>query len=76
MDDPLHLAEGSQHNCGNELAGQLAKEAASGSEAEIAYNKIPKSAVLENCRMKVNKRGKVNGTPHPRAQLQDNFFLL
>jgi len=33
-------------NYGNELADQLAKEAASGSEAEIAYNKILKSAVI------------------------------
>jgi len=33
-------------NYGNELADQLAKEAASGSEADIAYNKIPKSAVI------------------------------
>jgi len=33
-------------NYGNKLADQLAKEAASGSEAQIAYNKIPKSAVI------------------------------
>jgi len=33
-------------NYGNELADQLAREAASGNEAEIAYNKIPKSAVI------------------------------
>jgi len=34
-------------NFGNELADQLAKEAASSSEAETAYNKIPKSAVAK-----------------------------
>jgi ribonuclease HI len=33
-------------NYGNQLADQLAKEAASRSEAEIVYNKIPKSAVI------------------------------
>jgi len=34
------------NNYGNELADQLAKEAASGNETDIAYNKIPKSAVI------------------------------
>jgi len=34
------------NNYGNELADHLAKEAASGSEAEIGYNKIPKSVVI------------------------------
>jgi ribonuclease HI len=34
-------------NFGNELADQLAKEAASSSEAETACNKIPKSAVAK-----------------------------
>jgi len=33
-------------NYGNELADQLAKESASGCEAEFAYNKIPKSTVI------------------------------
>jgi antirestriction protein ArdC len=33
-------------NYGNELADQLAKEAAIRSEVEIVYNKIPKSAVI------------------------------
>ena len=34
------------NNYGNELSDQLAKEAASGSEVDIAYNKITKSAVI------------------------------
>jgi ribonuclease HI len=34
-------------NHGNELADQLAKEAASRNEADIAYNNIPKSAVIQ-----------------------------
>jgi len=33
-------------NYGNELADQLAKEAASSNEVETAYNKIPKRAVV------------------------------
>jgi hypothetical protein len=33
-------------NFGNELADQLAKTAASRREGETAYNKIPKSAVI------------------------------
>ena len=33
-------------NYGNELADQLAKEAASNDEVETAYNKIPKSAAV------------------------------
>ena len=35
------------NNFGNELADQLAKEAASSSKAATAYNKIPKSAVAK-----------------------------
>jgi len=42
----IHFTWVKAHNYGNELADQLAKEAVSGSEAEIAYNKIPKSAVI------------------------------
>jgi len=34
------------NNSGNELADQLAKEAACDSELKITYNKYPKSAVI------------------------------
>jgi len=36
------------NNYGNELADQLAKEAASGDALDITYNKLPKSAVTSD----------------------------
>jgi ribonuclease HI len=38
-------------NYGNELADKLAKDAASRSEADFAYNKIPKSAVIRQLKV-------------------------
>ena len=76
MDDPLHLAEGSQHNCGNELAGQLAKEAASGSEAEIACNKIPKSAVISELKKEGEQEWQSERDASTKGAITKMFFFL
>jgi ribonuclease HI len=52
----------------NELADQLAQDAANSNELETTYSKIPKVQWLERYRNKVNWCGKVNGTPQPRAK--------
>jgi ribonuclease HI len=55
-------------NHGDELADHLAREAAGSSEADTAYIKIPKSAVINDLMEKVYKCGKETGTPQPREK--------
>ncbi|KAJ4440379.1 hypothetical protein ANN_08520 [Periplaneta americana] len=55
---------------GNELADQLAKEAASNNEVDISYSKIPKSAVKSELKEKSVHYGKANGMPEPRSRFE------
>jgi len=55
-------------NYWNEIADHLAKEAACSSDVDIAYIKIPKSAVTNKLKKKkFYKCGKVNGTPQAKV---------
>ena len=60
----IHLTWVKAHddNYGNELADHLAKVAACSSDVDVAYIKIPKSAVTSVLKEKVCRCGKVNGT--------------
>ena len=55
-------------NYGNELTDHLAKEEACGSDVDIAYIKIPKSAATSELKeKKVYMCDKVNGTPQVKV---------
>ena len=58
-------------NLGNELADQLAKNAASTRDRKTAYSRIPKSAVKEVIQ---EKGGNKNGIFQPKGKQQNHFF--
>jgi ribonuclease HI len=53
---------------GKELADKLAKAAASDSEAEIAFNRLPMSTFINKIKEKHGKNGRRSGT---NAQMQE-----
>ena len=61
-------------NYGNELADQLAKEAARGSETEIAYNKIPKSAVIRELKEEGDQGWQSEWDASTKGVITKSFF--
>ena len=61
-------------NYGNELADKLAKEAASRSEAEIAYNKIPKRAVIRELKEEGEEEWQGKWDTSTKGAITRSFF--
>ena len=61
-------------NYGNELADKLAKEAVSRSEAEIAYNKIPKSAVIRDLKEEGEEEWQGEWDATTKGSITKSFF--
>jgi len=61
-------------NYGNELADHLAKEAACGSDADIAYIKIPKSAVTSELKEKGLQVWQSEWDASSKGKLTKTFF--
>jgi ribonuclease HI len=61
-------------NCGNELADRLAKEAACGNDVEIAYIKIPKSAVTSDLKEKGVQVWQSEWDASNKGELTKTFF--
>jgi hypothetical protein len=63
-------------NFGNELADQLAKEVASSSEAETAYNKIPKSAVAKELKEEGDRVWQSECDTSTKGEIRKSFFCI
>jgi ribonuclease HI len=61
-------------NYGNELADKLAKEAASRSEAETAYNKIPKSTVIRELKEEGEEEWQGEWDASTKGAITKSFF--
>jgi ribonuclease HI len=74
----IHVAWVKAHNdnYGNELADQLAKEAASRSETEIVYNKIPKSAVIRELNEEGVQEWQRERDASAKGAITKTFFAL
>ena len=74
----LHFngAKAHNENCGNELADQLAKEAASGNEADIAYNKIPESAVIRELKEEGKQEWQSEWNASTKGGITKSFFPI
>jgi len=64
------------NNFGNELADQLAKEAASSSEAETAYNKIPKSAMVKELKEESELVWQSEWDASTKGEITKSFFPI
>jgi len=67
-------AKAHKDNYGNELADKLAKEAASRSEAEISYNKIPKSVVIRKLKEEGEKEWQGEWDASSKGAITKAFF--
>jgi len=63
-------------NCGNETADHLAKEAACGSDVDIAYIKIPKSAVTSELKEKSVQTWQSEWDASNKGELTKTFFSI
>jgi hypothetical protein len=61
-------------NHGNELADQLAKDAVTSREAENAYNKIPKSAVIRELKEKGEEEWQREWDASTKGAITKSFF--
>ena len=64
------------NNLGNELADKLAKEAACGSDVDIAYIKIPKSAVTNELKEKGVQTWQSVWDASNKGELTKTFFPI
>jgi len=58
------------------LADHLAKEAASGSEADIAYNKIPKSTMVRELKEEGEQEWQSEWDASSKGAIKNHVFLL
>jgi hypothetical protein len=69
-------AKAHNDNFGNELADQLTKEAASSSEAETAYNEIPKSAVAKELKEEGELVWQSEWNASTKGEITKSFFPI
>ena len=62
-------------NLGNEMADQLAKDAASNRDGETAYSKIPRRPIIKEIK-KAKLIGNKNGTPQLKEKQQNHSFQI